>query len=102
MPLRSLLLASAVGLAASLNVGGAASLRSAQPALASSQRVSVVMKAAAPKTEKELREEAIKAARAELAAAQAEREAALAEKEAALKTLKKSAPSLELPSIAHS
>jgi len=63
---------------------------------------SVVMKAKEPpKTEKELRLEAIAKAKAELAAAQAEKEAALAEKASAIKASKAAPalPSIELPKI---
>ena len=93
---RFLLIALCLVCASAFNVGaGAAALRSAQPV------VSISMKAAAapPKTEKELRAEAIAKAKAELAAAEAERAAALAEKDAALAALKKSkkAPEFKAP-----
>lgn len=92
--LRILVVALCLACASAFNVVGAAALRSAQPTLAVSMKA-----AAAPKSEKELRAEAIAKARAELAAAEAERAAALAEKEAALAALKKkgSAPARKAP-----
>lgn len=92
--LRILVVALCLACASAFNVVGTAALRSAQPTLAVSMKA-----AAAPKSEKELRAEAIAKARAELAAAEAERAAALAEKEAALAALKKkgSAPARKAP-----
>ena len=92
---RFLLLALCLVCASAFNVGvGTAALHIAQPTLAVSMKA-----AAAPKSEKELRAEAIARAKAELVAAEAERAAALAEKEAALAAVKKTkkAPEFKAP-----